>query len=192
VLSETTKPDAREVAERTRLSVEEHIEDIAGIKLKRRPTISVGIATYPADADDANSLVRTADQALYTAKSNGRNQVRVHGDMTRSFRRADMKLVGRFRTLENSYEDFATTSVGQGGFSMDLDRELTAGSLIEVALRIPERGRDLVATGRVVYVRPTSSGEFETGVNITEIAESDRATLGKVLEEIGSVPAANA
>jgi hypothetical protein len=39
-------------------------------------------------------------------------------------------------------------------------------------------------------VRPASSGEFETGVNITEIDESDRATLGKVLEEIGSVPAA--
>jgi hypothetical protein len=103
-----------------------------------------------------------------------------------------MKLEGRFRTLEKSYEDFATTSVGQGGFSMHLERELTAGALIEVALRVPDRGRDLVATGRVVYVRPTASGDFETGVNITEIDEGDRAALGKVLEQVGGMPAATA
>jgi serine/threonine-protein kinase len=40
VLSETTKPDAREVAERTRQSVEQHIEDIAGIKLKHNHNLT--------------------------------------------------------------------------------------------------------------------------------------------------------
>ena len=38
-------------------------------------TLSIGIAMFPDDADDAASLLRKADQGLYRAKHNGRNQV---------------------------------------------------------------------------------------------------------------------
>jgi diguanylate cyclase (GGDEF)-like protein/PAS domain S-box-containing protein len=36
-------------------------------------TASVGIATFPGDAEDAEALIRNADVAMYQAKSNGRN-----------------------------------------------------------------------------------------------------------------------
>jgi len=38
-------------------------------------TISMGVAHYPKDGQDMNSLIQTADQALYTAKNWGRNKV---------------------------------------------------------------------------------------------------------------------
>lgn len=39
-------------------------------------TVSVGIATYPGDSDNAGTLIKYADTAMYHAKENGRNQYR--------------------------------------------------------------------------------------------------------------------
>jgi diguanylate cyclase (GGDEF)-like protein len=38
-------------------------------------TISIGIATFPVDADNSRKLVDMADKALYRAKEEGRNRV---------------------------------------------------------------------------------------------------------------------
>lgn len=38
-------------------------------------TVSIGVATYPADAADAATLLARSDQALYAAKNAGRNKV---------------------------------------------------------------------------------------------------------------------
>jgi diguanylate cyclase (GGDEF)-like protein len=43
---------------------------------------SLGIAVYPPDGDDIESLVKAADSAMYDAKQGGRNAYRFFSSMT--------------------------------------------------------------------------------------------------------------
>ena len=69
ILDDTDLPGAMEVAERIRTRVESTEFP------ERRITVSIGVAEFPRDAADANALVAVADEALYIAKNEGRNQV---------------------------------------------------------------------------------------------------------------------
>lgn len=70
LLPETDIQHARMVSERICLAIREKpIEEIGTI------TASLGVATYPNDAQDREKLFELADQALFLAKHKGRNQV---------------------------------------------------------------------------------------------------------------------
>lgn len=77
ILPETTIEGARVRAERIRASMAElpPPEGMTG-----PTTVSVGVASFPANANDAPTLVDAADQALYAAKNAGRDRVIVVGD----------------------------------------------------------------------------------------------------------------
>lgn len=73
IMREVKKEEALGLAERLRGSIENaHLEGKKPI-LRRRLTISIGIAAYPTDATSAEELVARADEALYAAKASGKN-----------------------------------------------------------------------------------------------------------------------
>ena len=75
ILPETDKKTAAEVAERIRTVVEKtRIED-AHHGLGWHITASLGIASFAEDAAEKADLIHKADQALYHAKSCGRNRI---------------------------------------------------------------------------------------------------------------------
>lgn len=71
------------IAERLRLAVAGHPFPTGG-ESSGRITVSVGTATFPADATDKNALIAAADKALYAAKRAGRNQVKKYEKSTSS------------------------------------------------------------------------------------------------------------
>lgn len=75
ILVETPGEDARRVAEDLRsLVARERFCDAGGNRVVP-VTISVGVASFPADAETAEDLVKAADAACYLAKQGGRNRV---------------------------------------------------------------------------------------------------------------------
>ena len=72
VMQETEKEQAFLALEQARSSLHES-ESLSGIE--PRPTVSAGVASYPDDAGTRQELVRKADDALFRAKSTGKDRV---------------------------------------------------------------------------------------------------------------------
>ncbi|MBN2031303.1 diguanylate cyclase [bacterium] len=75
ILPGTDKKAAKTVAEKIRRLVEQtsfpHEEKLPD----KRVTVSVGVASFPQDTDDEETLIKLTDKALYRAKKSGRNRV---------------------------------------------------------------------------------------------------------------------
>ncbi len=75
VLPHTSKEEALKLAQRLRATVENETSQSDTSALAKKITVSVGVASYPEDADDKEKLIFCADGALYEAKYSGKNKV---------------------------------------------------------------------------------------------------------------------
>jgi diguanylate cyclase (GGDEF)-like protein len=73
IMPETEKDSAHAKAVRIRKEIEKYPFKFNGTDIK--VTMSMGVASYPADAISRRNLIEEADKALYKAKENGRNRV---------------------------------------------------------------------------------------------------------------------
>jgi diguanylate cyclase (GGDEF)-like protein len=179
ILPATTKTSAAHVAERARVRVER-----TGFAERAALTVSLGVATYPADARGAEELVRRADSAMYYAKSRGKNQVHLYGENRRSFRRVPASLRGSFHLLAAESHPLTTLNLSEGGFLFATTRSLPVGSLVDVLLDLPQAGDRVEATCRVIRVEEREGGRYEAAVRILEIAGDDQIRLCRFVKTL--------
>jgi len=75
ILIETDKPSAKIVSEKIRKLVEDYGFAYESSQPDGKLTISTGVAKFPEDGEDFDTLVSKADQRLYRAKEAGRNLI---------------------------------------------------------------------------------------------------------------------
>lgn len=73
ILPQTNKKEAVIIGERLRQIIEQQPFHQEEILPNKKLTASLGIATFPEDAQEVSTLISTADQRLYLAKSKGKN-----------------------------------------------------------------------------------------------------------------------
>jgi len=124
ILPETDRLGAYAVAERVRHRVADSCETrpIGGVPARVR--FSGGIASYPVDGEDPPSLIARADKALYLAKRDGRNRIRLF----HSEKRVAVRYPAR-ATLEVRFRKQGTTQTFRGR-PLDLSR---TGALLETS-----------------------------------------------------------
>ncbi len=74
ILPHTERGVATRLAERIRGAVEAAGHDVTP-RLPRPLTVTLGVATFPAESTDAEGLIAVADRRLYAGKAAGRNRV---------------------------------------------------------------------------------------------------------------------
>ena len=75
VMPDTDLEDARRIAERIRLHVAGAPFRVMGGEELLAVTISIGVASSIGEGDTPQAIVKRADEAVYEAKSRGRNRV---------------------------------------------------------------------------------------------------------------------
>ncbi|MBN4054648.1 diguanylate cyclase [Nitrospira defluvii] len=78
ILPHTTKEDAGLMAKRLCELIAKGGDLQKKIEERQNLTVSIGLASFPEDAETINELINSADQALYKAKHSGKNQVIVY------------------------------------------------------------------------------------------------------------------
>jgi len=78
ILPHTSKEDATLIAQRLCELISKGGELQKKIQGMQKLTVSIGLASFPQDAESVNELIDSADQALYQAKHSGKNRVVVY------------------------------------------------------------------------------------------------------------------
>lgn len=179
IMPATSKHDAAGVADRVR-------EALADIELSaedptHRVTMSLGVASYPADAKSAEDLIRCADRAMYIAKARGKNQVQIYGANRRAHLRINAVVDGEYRVFEKKRHMFSTLDLSERSLRVRVDREVPENSFIEFTLMLPEHDQRVSAHGRVIRATPSGDESFELVLSIVDIKSREHMTLKQYL-----------
>jgi len=177
ILPMTAKTAASQVAEEARSAIEQYSFHNGNYQPGGCLSVSMGVATFPADARDFSTLVRQADRAMYIAKSSGKNQVQLFGQSRRSFERIPATLSGEYRVLVAESHALKTVDVSEKGLRFHTDRPLPVGSLIDFRVNLGQPGKSVKACGRVVHVAEQPDGRYQAALRVTDMDSEDHSEL---------------
>ncbi len=185
ILPKTDKKIAMIVGERIRLAVEEMKIDFEGKKIS--VTTSGGLASFPINAEEIAELISCADQALYTAKSIGKNNITPYSPDKRRYLRLSFIRdisVSKLGFEDNRMIQTQTMNISVGGILFMNSYKLELGTRIQ--LSVPIKNRDaLLIIGSVVRVEFLGENKYEIGVSasLQEIDKITRTELSKLLKQ---------
>ncbi len=196
LLPETDRNGALLVAERYRRELAAHFarretgQGAAGL------TVSAGVACYPDDATSAEALLRSAAQALYRAKSVGKNAVQVFAPERRHYLRFELE-PSRFEVevLAPHAGRGRPRNLSRNGVLFAVPELLAVGEEIEIRLIDAQiaQGRPLKVRGRVVRLEelpeplPDTGDRYEVGVAFEIQGGADEGELLEFLEQAQAV-----
>jgi diguanylate cyclase (GGDEF)-like protein len=162
LLPETDRLGAYAVAERVRDRVRGSFEQrvVRGVQVDVR--LSGGIAAYPVDGESGASLLARADQALYLAKHQGKDRIRLYHSERREAIRYPARAAARVTLRAGGTPAAARiVNVSRRGALLDLGAEAIGGPAVEVVFAgYDAAGRPCAwsAAGHVVRVERSAAG----------------------------------
>ncbi len=183
ILPETNKVNTIIKAERIRKKIQDMSLVFDGKKIQI--TASGGIATFPQDAKEANKLIQCADQALYRAKAEGKNQICLYSIDKRQYVRVDFagevkvqplgKWVGQNQLFGRGKD------LSLSGILFQSENPLELGTKIQLEVPIPTKDNPIILIGTVVHVEVFEK-YYDIGVSFVQLQGVDRRELSTFLK----------
>ncbi len=168
LLPRCPKHEAAQVAERHRRAIETHPFPGQDTQPGGNLTISLGVATFPNDAQSARDLIHRADSALYAAKQAGRNCVVSSSPERRRYPRIHYQVPVDFRWGASDFRRGLTLDISLGGVRLQAREPVDTGQPLELIIRAPGKDLNLKVQGRSVHVErdPVEEMPYRMGVRL--------------------------
>ncbi len=183
ILPETGKVEGLILGERIRECIE--YLDFPYEDSVIRPTISIGLATFPIDAQTATQLLRCADKALYRAKAKGKNNVMVYSRDKRRFLRVNFSSPVRVQQLgfdkQSGQWRVNGKNISVAGILFESDQFLEPGTKVQLQIALNETEGPLWVVGTVVRVETFESSHYDTGVSFLELDKTAKNEISRYM-----------
>lgn len=179
IMPRTDRQNARVLGERIRSKFEDTTIEFE--KHSIRATISGGLASFPADANDSATLLEIADRALYQAKGAGKNKILSFARDKRRYLRIDCKRKIKVRELGfNGSPNITAMSknIGMGGILFENSFPMEVGTKIQASVPIQD-DTPLLIIGTVVRKKQLESDRYDIGASIA-FREMDKLTRSEI------------
>ncbi|MFC1843269.1 diguanylate cyclase [Thermodesulfobacteriota bacterium] len=177
LLPETSKADGWLIGERIRKKVEEI--QIPYEDQNIHITLSGGIASFPIDASDDLTLLKSADLAMYRAKSFGKNNISFFSLDKRRNIRVDYNIAVEIQELGMQVKPMLTAttkSLSIGGILLESQGPLEIGSKIQINITF-DSTKPLLIIGTVIRSDKTESSNYETSI---AFLDSDKVVRNEI------------
>jgi diguanylate cyclase (GGDEF)-like protein len=187
ILPETQKINALVIAERIRQKVEDLELVFEGKSFK--VSLSGGVASYPADAKDAKSLLHASDIALYQAKENGRNRVFLHSTDKRHYIRVDFSKEVQVNKVDQESGKITVhgKNFSSSGLLLKSPALIEIGSQVKIELTDPSLDAPITIKAQVVRVEKFDD-HYDIGVSFLEINDIAGNEVAQALAKNLGIP----
>ncbi|MBI3828332.1 MAG: diguanylate cyclase [Planctomycetes bacterium] len=178
ILVGLSRDQARFVAERIRVVIEQIDFPNEKILPTGNLTVSIGLAEFPGDAEERGDLIAAADRALYIAKRSGKNRVHLSPREQRRERRLSKILKVTYRRSEHAEEpaqEALTADISLGGICLMVGGGTAVGQVLSLGLEGIDDGRPLL--GRIVWQVSQPNGQSKIGVKFVGLKPGDAEAL---------------
>jgi diguanylate cyclase (GGDEF)-like protein len=164
LLPETSKADGWLIGERIRKTVEDAVIFYEGKSIKI--TLSGGLASFPIDAGDDQTLLKNADLAMYRAKSFGKNNISFFSMDKRRNIRVEYNTSVEVQQLGIHAKPMftaTTKSLSIGGILLESPDPVDIGAKIQINMALDSTS-PLLIIGTVGRSEKMESGNYEISV----------------------------
>jgi len=190
LLPETSKADGWLIGERIRQKVEETEIRYEGKNIKM--TLRGGLASLPIDAGDGLTLLKSADKAMYRAKSFGKNNISFYSMDKRRNIRVEYSTSVEIQELgihKKPVFTATTKSLSIGGILLESKDHLETGAKIQINISLSQ-DTPLLIIGTVVRSEKTDSGSHEISI---AFIDSDKVIKNEIssylIKHLKDIPA---
>ena len=191
ILPQVDKEQALLAAERHRHAVEAHSFSGQEKLPLGNLTVTIGVATFPTDAQEAQELLQQADDALYQGKKDGRNRTVLCVPNKRHHTRHPLRMEMMFRLREaadQSFQQGTTQDISLGGLKCQTDLHLDLGRQLDVFLSTPNDDFGLQLPARTVRLtkNPEAEHSYYLGLSFELNSEEEENALRILIEDEAS------